>query len=486
MNLSDIIAAGGAGGDGAAGGATPGGREPEAPQQRAGIRYDHWGRREVPMYAHDTTRDEPWPVGLVSYKYAVTVQKWPASWVIGQIGEISMRRAGSVYMTLRDLDEDVSVNVVGFGEFAHACADLQLRQGDKIVMYGKPDIWQKETRLSIKGMEVYRLGEGDLAARIEQLRRKLKGEGLFDAENKVPLPEFPRCIGLICAPQSRAETDVEKNALLRWPVIRFKKRYAKVQGPECPQQVTAAIRELDADPDVDVIIVARGGGSFEDLLGFSDEGVVRATAACRTPIVSAIGHEDDWTLIELAADYRATTPTGAAMAVVPDVNEQWDTIAAARHSIDVIMERIVRVQETTLDGYLHNPLLTNPATMLDPMEAQLHMDRERLGNAMLRLVDWGQGAIEQNKATLRALSPQSTLERGYAIVQSHDGHVVQDPDDVPDGSELTLVVSRGTIRATKTGGRHTAPAAQASATGDPAEDGPAGGPAEDSSAEDGE
>lgn len=421
-----------------------------APAQPRDIDYVAWGRRQIPRLAHCTTPDEPWPVGYTSHMYAGAVKRWPGCWVTGQIMQINMRRRGSVYITLRDDDEDVSMDVVGFGAVADDAARLALRQGDGIVVYGKPEIWEKRTSLSFKAMQIRKCGVGDLAERIEQLRRRLKGEGLFDDDNKVPLPEFPRCIGLICAPGARAEGDVKTNARLRWPVIAFKTAYVKVQGPDCPAEVIAAIRRLDADPDVDVIIVARGGGSFEDLVGFSDEGVVRATAACRTPIVSAIGHEDDWTLIELAADYRATTPTGAAQAVVPDVNEQWNIIAQARTSLDMLMDRTVRVEEGRLAGYLSNPMLTNPASMLDPLEESLRHQRETLLNSMTRLVDFGTAGIESSIATLTALSPQSTLDRGYAIAQTPDGHVITDPAAVPDGAELTVIVSRGVMTATKT------------------------------------
>ncbi len=419
-------------------------------QQPRDIDYQMWGRQQVPRFARDTTAEEPWPVGFTSHQYAGAVSRWPGCWVTGQIMQIDMRRRGSVYITLRDNDEDVSMRVIAFGEPANQAFQLGLKQGDKIVLFGRPEVWEKQTSLSFKAAQIRRCGEGDLAERIDQLRRRLKGEGLFDEANKVPLPEFPRCIGLICAPGARAEGDVKTNASLRWPIIRFKTAYVKVQGPDCPREVIHAIEKLDADPEVDVIIVTRGGGSFEDLIGFSDEGVVRATAACRTPIVSAIGHEDDWTLIELAADYRATTPTGAAQAVVPDVNEQWNIIANNLAALDTLMDRTVKVEEGRLAGYLSNPMLTNPALMLDPLEEKLKHQRETLLNSMIRLVDYDTSSIESSVATLTALSPQSTLDRGYAIAQTAQGHVITDPTSVTDGEEVTVIVSRGVMTATKT------------------------------------
>ena len=270
--------------------------------------------KQPPEKAADTTPDNPWPVSRLSLAYHNAVERWPATWIEGQIQEINTRRAGSAYITLRDNTEDVTVQVSGWRMFAAQAS--QFIQGDQVVVHGHPDVWMKRTSLSFIGDDIRRVGKGDLRQQIEELRKKLKGEGLFDESHKVPIPEFPHRIGVICAPQARAEGDIVTNARLRWPTINFTIEHVHVQGAQCPPEVIEAIRKLDADPDIDVIIVARGGGSFEDLIGFSDEGVVRAAAACVTPIVSAIGHEDDWTLIDLAADMRASTPTDAAKRIV--------------------------------------------------------------------------------------------------------------------------------------------------------------------------
>ena len=346
--------------------------------------------RQLPLKAADTTAENPWPVAVLSQKFHGAVERWPAAWIEGQIVEINMRRASSGYITLRDSNEEVSISIMGFSNFVQQAREL--RQGDRVVVHGKADIWVKATRLSFVADEIRRVGAGDLKAQIDELRKKLKGEGLFDAENKVPLPEFPKCIGLVCAPQARAEGDVITNVNLRWPVTRFKVVHAHVQGVQCPADVVAAIKQLDADPEVDVIIVARGGGSFEDLIGFSDEGVVRATAACVTPIVSAIGHEDDWTLIDLAADLRASTPTDAAKRVVPDVREQWQLIDNA----------------------------------LQTMRMRIH-------------------------ASLTALSPQSTLNRGYAVVQLSGGRVLDDAACAKVGDDMTVTLKSGVVLGKVTG-----------------------------------
>ncbi|MEK0306926.1 exodeoxyribonuclease VII large subunit [Bifidobacterium favimelis] len=400
---------------------------------------------QLPRLARDTRADDPWPVSVLSQKYHDAVAKWPGAWVEGQIVEINTRRAGSAYLTVRDNFEDISLSVMGFRTFATQAR--QFRQGDRVVVHGRPDLWVKQTRLSFMADEIRRVGTGDLKAQIEELRRRLKGEGLFDAENKVPLPEFPARIGLVCAPQARAEGDVITNARLRWPTIEFTVVHAHVQGPQCPPEVVAAIQKLDADPDVDVIIVARGGGSFEDLLGFSDESVVRATAACRTPIVSAIGHEDDWTLIDLAADLRASTPTDAAKRVVPDVVEQGEIIEEARHRIDTRIRSLVETETRLVEGYANRPSLTRPETMLDKPQRFVDDARVHLDIALRRITDDASLTVEKLQSTLTALSPQSTLNRGYAVLQAADGKVISQADQVQAGDRLSITVRRGRIEA---------------------------------------
>ncbi|RBP99079.1 exodeoxyribonuclease VII large subunit [Bifidobacterium xylocopae] len=403
---------------------------------------------ELPRLARDTTAEDPWPVSVLSQKYHDAVARWPGAWVEGQIVEINTRRAGSAYLTVRDNFEDISVSVMGFRAFAAKARDFH--QGDRVVVHGRPDLWVKQTRLSFMADDIRRVGTGDLKEQIEQLRRRLKGEGLFDAANKIPLPEFPKRIGLICAPQARAEGDVITNARLRWPTIEFSVIHAHVQGPQCPPEVVAAIRKLDSDPSVDVIIVARGGGSFEDLLGFSDEAVVRATAACETPIVSSIGHEDDWTLIDLAADLRASTPTDAAKRVVPDVVEQEGIISEARTRIESRIRALVDNETRMIEGYANRPSLTQPLTMLDKPQRFVDDAQVRLDIALRRIVDDASLTVEKLQSSLTALSPQSTLDRGYAVVQTTDGAVADDANAIADGAELRITLKRGALAASKT------------------------------------
>jgi exodeoxyribonuclease VII large subunit len=393
--------------------------------------------------ARDTTAENPWPVTVLSQKFHDSVARWPEAWVEGQIVEINMRRPTSGYITLRDNLEEISLPVMGFRAFVSKAREFH--QGDRVVIHGKPDIWMKATRLSFVADDIRRVGTGDLKAQIDQLRKKLKGEGLFDTENKVPLPQFPACIGLICAPQARAEGDVITNVNLRWPVVQFKVVHAHVQGAQCPSDVINAIQLLDHDPQVDVIIVARGGGSFEDLIGFSDEGVVRAAASCQTPLISAVGHEDDWTLIDLAADLRASTPTDAAKRVVPDVREQWQLIESARMQMQMRISARIDNEIRLIDGYADRPSLTHPLTMLEPHQRFLDDARQRMERGLTRIVDDAGLSVEKLHASLTALSPQSTLNRGYAVVQDEDGRVIDDAQDVALGDELTLTLKHGVV-----------------------------------------
>lgn len=399
----------------------------------------------LPRLARDTTAENPWPVALLSQKYHDAVAKWPGAWVEGQISEINTRRSGSAYLTVRDNTEDIAISVSGFGRFAVLAKEF--RQGDRVVLHGRPDVWMKQTRLSFLADDIRRVGKGDLMAQIEALRKRLKGEGLFDTDRKIPIPEFPHRIGLICAPHARAEGDVITNARLRWPTIDFVVVHAHVQGPNCPPDIIAAIAQLDADPSVDVIIVARGGGSFEDLMGFSDEGVVRAAAQCQTPIVSAIGHEDDWTLIDLAVDMRASTPTDAAKRVVPDVMEQWQLIEEAQRRIRDRIRSRVDNEIRLIEGYANRPSLTQPLTMLEKPQRFVDEARMRLDIAMRRLVDNAEATIERLHASVTALSPQSVLDRGYAVVQNEHGQVIKETSQVDEGETMHITIRSGMLTA---------------------------------------
>jgi exodeoxyribonuclease VII large subunit len=406
-----------------------------------------------PATAGQTSQSQPWQVSRVSQTFHdVVAHTWPPLWMDGQIQEINVRRIGSAYITLQDNLLENTIDVVGFGQFAHQAR--LFKQGDRVVVHGRADIWQKRTRLSFRADQIVRVGEGTLREQIEQLRRKLKGEGLFDEDRKVPLPEFPQCIGLICAPGARAEGDVKRNALLRWPTMKFAVEHVHVQGPECPKEVVAAIAKLDADPNVDVIIVARGGGSFEDLIGFSDESVVRAAAACTTPLISAIGHEDDWVLLDLAADLRASTPTDAAKRAVPDVGEQTQIIQTASDQLNRMINDKLTHEEQLVRGYLLHPSLTHPESVLTRPDMEMHQLKNQLSVAMTRLVDSAESDIARSIAQLTALSPQKTLDRGYSVIRDPQGHVVTSADSLAVGTDLELLLKSGQAHAQVTSISH--------------------------------
>jgi exodeoxyribonuclease VII large subunit len=263
----------------------------------------------------------------------------------------------------------------------------------------------------------------------------------------VPLPFVPRLVGLICANQGDAEHDVVENAQRRWPAVRFEIRRVTVQGARCVPETTAAIRELDANPEVDVIVVARGGGSFEDLLPFSDETLVRVAAACETPLVSAIGHEKDSPLLDLVADYRASTPTDAGKRIVPDAAQELAGVEWARESMArALLNRVARSahEVATLAS---RPVLARPAALLAPFADAATALHERSGRALVGVMQVVDATVRETVATLRALSPQATLDRGFAVVQDAKGAVVRDPDAIAEGAPLRLRLARGELAA---------------------------------------
>ncbi|MCU1513622.1 MAG: exodeoxyribonuclease large subunit, partial [Microbacteriaceae bacterium] len=299
--------------------------------------------------------------------------------------------------------------------------------------------------------EMRHVGLGDLLERLERLRQKLKAEGLFDSARKKPLPFLPHCIGLITGKDSDAEKDVLRNAQLRWPAVDFRVVHTPVQGDRAAAEVTAALKELDADPRVDVIIVARGGGDFQNLLVFSDETLVRAAAACSTPIVSAIGHEADRPLLDDVADLRASTPTDAAKRVVPDVAEELSRVHQARARIGVSVNGLVRSEIAKLEQLRSRPVLAGSAWLVDSRAEEIGRYVGRNAELVSLLVERSQTRIVELRAQLRALSPQRTLDRGYAIAQLPGGGVLRSAKDATTGTPLLLTLAVGTASATITG-----------------------------------
>jgi exodeoxyribonuclease VII large subunit len=411
-------------------------------------------RHELPARALDTSAEHPWPVRLLSRKIEQYVERMAPVWVEGQVVQLNRRPGTSTaFLTLRDTDQDMSLPV---SAAVRVLDGTRLEEGAHVVVHGKPVFWSRRGTLQLQAREIRPVGVGELLARVEHLRRVLAAEGLFDAGRKVALPFLPRVVGLVCGRESKAEHDVVVNARARWPQVRFEIREVAVQGVHAVEQVGAALRELDARPEVEVIVVARGGGSVEDLLPFSNETLVRAAAACRTPLVSAIGHETDCPLLDLVADHRASTPTAAAKRIVPDVSEERSRVSQARERARAAVEARVAREQAALDAVRSRPVLASPEVMLADRAERVEILRDRgrraLGSCLLRAA----GEVGRLGAQVRALSPASTLERGYAVVQRGDGHVVRSPDDVAVGDALRVRLAHGQVAAQVVGDEHAA------------------------------
>ncbi len=398
--------------------------------------------------ALNTSADAPLPVGEVSRLIGGWINRLGAVWVEGQITQISRRPgAGVVFLTLRDPSHDISVGVTCYRQVFDAVADV-VSEGARVVVHAKPEWYAPRGQLSLRAVEIKPVGIGELLARLEQLKRTLAAEGLFALDRKRQLPFLPQLVGLVVGRASAAERDVLENARRRWPAVRFEVRNVAVQGVHAVPQVVQAVEELDEQPDVDVIIVARGGGSVEDLLPFSDEELVRAVARCRTPVVSAIGHEPDAPLLDLVADLRASTPTDAAKKVVPDVGEELDRVRLLRDRARRHVVGLVDREERGLAGMLARPWMERPHRMLDDradeVDALVHRSRRVLGH----LLDRADSELSHTHARVVALSPAATLERGYAVLQRAGGEVVRSPDAVAPGEELRARVAEGELHVT--------------------------------------
>ena len=384
--------------------------------------------------ALETSAEQPVPVRTVLQLVGGWIGRLGQVWVEGQIAECT-RRGSAVYLTLRDPLAAVSVRVICTRQVFDVTAPAE---GARIVIWAKPDFNASRGSFALTALEIRAVGVGELLARLERLRRELAAEGLFSAERKRSLPFLPRVIGLICGRESAAQRDVEENALRRWPAVRFRVEQAAVQGVYAVAEVTDALHRLDADPDVDVIVIARGGGSLEDLLPFSDESLVRAVAACRTPVVSAIGHEQDTPLLDYVADLRASTPTDAAKRIVPDVAEQFALIEGlrdrARRSVTGWLDR----EAAWLDSLRSRPALANPVREVERQSEQVDALLQRARISLKTSLTRGSDDISHVRARLLALSPASTLRRGYAIVQRADDGVVRSAGEVGPGEMLTV------------------------------------------------
>jgi len=397
----------------------------------------------LPERAGDTTAEQPWPVRLLSMKIAEYVDKMSVLWVEGQVVQLNRRPgARTAYLTLRDPDVDMSLSVA-IQVNALDAMTAPLSEGARVVVQAKPTFWTQRGSLMLDGRQIRPVGVGELLARIEYLKRNLASEGLFDADRKRPLPFLPRRIGLICGRASAAEKDVVENSRRRWPTAQFEIRQVAVQGSAAVTEVTAALAELDGIPDVDVIVIARGGGNVEDLLPFSNEALLRAVAAARTPVVSAIGHDVDSPLLDLVADHRASTPTDAAKAIVPDADREHQLVVAARTRGRRALEGRLHHERRRLVELRSRPVLADPAAFVRVQRDVVTALRSRARHRVQAQLHRHQDHVSHLRAQVRTLSPQSTLDRGYAIVQRVDGAIVHDPADLSIKELLHVTVARG-------------------------------------------
>jgi exodeoxyribonuclease VII large subunit len=394
----------------------------------------------------ETSSDAPATVRVVSEAIKEYVERLGPIWIEGEISELNERSGMMAFMRLRDPSVDMSISVMCHKSVIAAVKPLP--DNARIVMYAKPSWYTKNGSLSFSAREIRQVGVGELLARLEALKNLLAGEGLFNSDRKVALPLLPKVIGLICGRNTDAEKDVVENAKRRWPSVQFEIREVTVQGAAAVIEVSAALRELEANKDVEVIIITRGGGSFEDLLPFSDEGLVRLAASCETPIVSAIGHEKDSPLLDLVADYRASTPTDAAKRVVPDIAEEIQMIGALRDRARRTLLNRLDLEATRITNFKNRPVMKDPQVLITTRAEIIAGLRDRSNRSFGASIKLAKEELKQIKARVRALSPQSTLDRGYSVVQLADGQIVTDPKKLKAGDELRLRLAKGETKAT--------------------------------------
>jgi len=400
--------------------------------------------------ALETSAQSPAPVRQIANLVAQYVDRLGVVWVEGQIAQVS-RRPGlnTIFMTLRDAVADISVPLTAPRSVVDSLA-TPLVEGASVVVQAKPSYYANRGSFSLAVREIRMVGLGELLAQLERRRQLLAAEGLFARELKRALPFLPHRVGLVTSPKSAAERDVLDNARRRWPNVAFEVAYATMQGQRAAAEVMEALDRLDRHPEVDVIVVARGGGSVEDLLPFSDEALVRAVHRLRTPVVSAIGHEQDAPLLDLVADVRASTPTDAAKLVVPDVTDELRLVDTARHRLRQVLGGWLQREQAGLDSLRSRPVLTDPRALLDERDAEV---RELLGRARRTVghrLDRAEDDIAHQRARARALSPLATLERGYAVLQDAEGHVVTSVTGLTAKSTISVRVADGRVHATTT------------------------------------
>lgn len=394
----------------------------------------------------ETSSESPAPVRVVTEAIKEYVDRLGPIWIEGEIAELNERSGAMAFMRLRDTSADMSISVMCHKSVIASVKPLPANA--RVVIYAKPSWYTKSGTLSMAAKEIRQVGVGELLARLEALKTLLADEGLFSIDRKVALPLLPRKVGLICGRNTDAEKDVVENARRRWPAVEFEIREVTVQGAAAVVEVSAALRDLEADPNVDVIIITRGGGSFEDLLPFSDESLIRLAASCQTPIVSAIGHEKDSPLLDLVADYRASTPTDAAKRVVPDIAEEIATIGKLQDRATRALTARVEFESNFIAQLRSRPVMKDPGAFITLLHDELKDLRQRAVRSFSATIDAELKELKAITAHLRSLSPQSTLDRGYSVIRNETGDVIRDPKQLSKGDLLAIKVAKGEMSAT--------------------------------------
>lgn len=390
--------------------------------------------------------ETPFSVRAISERIGVIIDSLDEVWIEGELSEINVRPGSpTIFMRLRDTSADMSISVRCFKNVFDSIAPLE--QNARVVIRSKPTWWTKNGSLSFNISEIRQVGVGELMARLEALKNLLAEEGLFDLDRKRPLPFLPNVVGLICGRNSDAGKDVVENAKRRWPGVQFEIREVAVANAAAVAEVSAALAELDANPKVNVIIITRGGGSFEDLLPFSDESLLRLVSQCQTPIVSAIGHEKDSPLLDLVADWRASTPTDAGKRVVPDMQEELSRISNLQDRADRFIQNRIDFEVAKIKGFLDRQIMREPLTIISSRLEIIKGLSARSFRSMSGALAIAKEEISGLRTQVRTLSPQATLDRGYSVVQKSDGSVLRKASDVSAGEKLRLRLAKGEVAA---------------------------------------
>ena len=390
--------------------------------------------------------EQPFSVRAISERIGTIIDGLSEVWIEGELSEINVRPGSpTIFMRLRDTSADMSISVRCFKNVFDSVAPLE--QNARVVIRSKPTWWTKNGSLSFNISEMRQVGVGELMARLEALKNLLAAEGLFDLERKKPLPFLPNVVGLICGRNSDAGKDVVENAKRRWPGVQFEIREVAVANAAAVSEVSAALAELEANPMVDVIIITRGGGSFEDLLPFSDESLLRLVAQCQTPIVSAIGHEKDSPLLDLVADWRASTPTDAGKRVVPDMEEELTKISSLKDRANRFIQSRIDFELSKIKGFMERQVMHEPQTIVTTRVEIINGLVARSHRSMSSAIAIAVEEIGGLRTQVRTLSPQATLDRGYSVVQKADGSVLRKASEVKSGEKLRLRLAQGEVGA---------------------------------------